>query len=573
MENTVIMAIVAVVFIAATAYLGWFGHKHTKNNEEYLLGRSKARPAIIALSYGATFLSTSAIVGFGGTAAKFGLSMIWLMVLCILVGTIIAFAVFGKRTRRKGREYGVRTFPELLGKMFASPSIRTFSALVILIGMPVYCAAVLLGGVNFISVTLGLNSHVVLLGLSLIVALYVVYGGVIAVMYNDALQATIMFAGMLFILIFTFWKLGGVTEAFASLQNLWITTSDDPTPYFQGLMNGGFRGWSNSPEFGSSIWLTVITTLLLGVGIGALAQPQLVVRFLSAKDDRSLNKAMWIGAVFILVILGTAFTIGPLSNVLFDQLDPAWLSSANPYPNVDTIIPEFVNKLFAGMALGDLFISLFVLALICAAISTMSALFHAMGSAAGYDIWTRRKNMREVASSTDMAGSMKANRVGTLIMVVAVVVVAYLMPWNIIAKATVIFMGMTAAALLSTMAYGLFSKGKPNATVAKISIAVGTISWSIWAFFMNSGIADMLKIPKIVSGSWMNSVDPLIIGLPLSAIALIIAYMLIVWRKNEARPKDPEKHSEHKCVWPGAREPAPPMYRRGVSVTNRRLRR
>jgi len=530
MENAIILVFTAILFVLATIYLGWYGHKHTKNNEEFLLGRNKASPLIIALSYGATFLSTSAIVGFGGAAAKYGLSMIWLMVLCILIGTIIAFMVFGKRVRRKGQEHGARTFPEIMGKMYGSPFIRTYSAMVILIGMPVYCAAVLTGGVNFIAVTIGVDRNMVLLGLSLIVALYVVYGGVIAVMYNDALQAAIMFIGMAVIMIFTFWKLGGVTEAFASLQNLW--TSDVNQADFAKDISAGFRGWSDFSAPGSTIWLTVVTTLLLGVGIGALAQPQLVVRFLSAKDDRALDRSMWIGAVFVLVILGTAFTIGPLSNVFFFKT--TGMTATQLFKNTDMIIPEYVNALFGGMSGGDFFISLFVLALICAAISTMSALFHVMGSAAGYDIWTRRKNLREVESKVNMAGSMKANRVGTMIMVVIVVMVAYMMPANIIAKATVIFMGFTAAALLPTMAYGLYSKGKPNVLVAKISIAVGMVSWSVWGFFVNSGIADILGIPKIVTGSWMNAVDPIVIGLPLSAIALVIAYFAIVWRKAKA---------------------------------------
>ena len=55
-----------VVFVAVTLILGWFGYKNTKNNEEFLLGRSKAGPMIIALSYGSTFLSASAVIGFGG---------------------------------------------------------------------------------------------------------------------------------------------------------------------------------------------------------------------------------------------------------------------------------------------------------------------------------------------------------------------------------------------------------------------------------------------------------------------------------------------------------------------------
>ena len=528
MQNLTVLAVITIIFILGTVYLGWYGYKHTKSNDEFLLGRSKASPVIIALSYGATFISASAIVGFGGMASKYGLVMIWLMVLCILVGTIIAFAVFGKRTRRKGRELEAFTFPDLMGKMFRAPSIRTFSAVMILIGMPVYCAAVLIGGVNFVSVTIGMERNTVLLGLSLIVALYVVYGGVIAIMYNDALQAAIMFIGMLIIMVFTFWKLGGISEAFASLRDLWDMKMTDTD--FAGLVNNGFRGWSSPPEFGSNIWLMVVTTLLLGVGIGSLAQPQLVVRFMSAKDDRSLDRSMWIGAAFILVILGAAFTIGPLSNVLFHQMYGA--SAMEIYSNSDMVIPEFVNALFADVTFGDVFISLFILALVCASVSTMSAQFHVMGSSAGYDLWSVRRNRRDDVSSRKMAESLKASRIWTMIMVVVVVIVAYVMPENIIAKATVIFMGLCAAALLPSMAYGLFARKQASAAVAKISMAAGLISWSVWAFFVNSGIADILGIPTIVRNTWMNYIDPLVIGLPVSCIALIAAYLLIVRRKD-----------------------------------------
>ena len=39
-----------------------------------MLGGRKIHPAVMALSYGATFISTSAIVGFGGFAGLFGMS-------------------------------------------------------------------------------------------------------------------------------------------------------------------------------------------------------------------------------------------------------------------------------------------------------------------------------------------------------------------------------------------------------------------------------------------------------------------------------------------------------------------
>jgi len=42
------------------------GYRGTKTTTDYLLAGRKAHPFIMALSYGATFISTSAIVGLAG---------------------------------------------------------------------------------------------------------------------------------------------------------------------------------------------------------------------------------------------------------------------------------------------------------------------------------------------------------------------------------------------------------------------------------------------------------------------------------------------------------------------------
>ena len=118
-----------VVFIIVTLVLGWYGYKNTKSNEEFLLGRSKAGPLIIALSYGSTFLSASAVIGFGGQAAVHGMSLLWLCMLNLFVGLIVAFLIFGGPTRRKGRQLGASTYADLLGKIYKSRGIRAFTAI------------------------------------------------------------------------------------------------------------------------------------------------------------------------------------------------------------------------------------------------------------------------------------------------------------------------------------------------------------------------------------------------------------------------------------------------------------
>jgi len=536
-----LFGVMTAIFVAITLLLGWYGYKNTSNNQDFLLGRNKASPLIIALSYGATFLSASAVIGFGGQTAVHGMSLMWLCFLNLFAGLVVAFLIFGKRTRKIGRKLGAATFADLLGKIYGSRGIRVFTAILILVMMPIYAAAVLKGGVNSLAVITGLTDYYnyILIGLSLVVAIYVVYGGIIAVMYNDALQAAVMFAGMLVILIVTWMYTGGITEGNLEMARLWDMRAGD----IAGLgVAQGFEGWTHMSEFGSREWMTVVTTFIMGVGIGALTQPQLVVRYMSAKSDRDLDKSLLIGSIFIMVVVGTAYTVGPLTNIFFfhehDMLSFEYLNSMGL--GTDFIIPQFILEIFSDITLGEVFIALFLLSLICASISTISALMHTIGVAGGYDLYSvfKSKKMNKEIDSQ----SININRATIVVFMVLVVVYCYLMPNDIIAKATSVFMGVTAAALLPAYFYSLYSS-RPQKSVALASITVGTSVYMFSALFLNAGTSIFLPICQWITGnkvlfpdSTLAFLDPLMIALPLSILALVIAILV---KKKELNAMTP----------------------------------
>lgn len=527
--NLTIFGLMAVVFGLATALLAYYGYKNTRDSQQFMLGRNKTSPIIIALSYGATFLSASAIIGFGGQAAVHGFSLMWLCFLNIFIGLIVAFIIFGPRTRRLGMKLGASTFADLLGKIYKSKSIRAFTAILIIVMMPIYCAAVLKGAVNSLSVMTGLTQYYdfLLIILAVVVGLYVVYGGIIAVMYNDALQAGIMFICMAVILVITYSLFGGVGSANSQLANLWDAGIIEQLGTLEGA-----RGWTNFSEFGTSEWMLVVTTFLMGVGIGSLTQPQLAVRFMSARDDKTLYKSMIIGSIFMLMVVGAAYTVGPLSNIYFaDEYGMgAYEYIRSVGLGIDFIIPQFLTEILTGITFGDVFLSLFLLALLSASISTLSALMHTIGVAGGYDLFTLVKN--RVYGEDKDSQSIRVNRIFTMIVLVVVVAVCYLMPNDVIAKATSAFMGITAAALLPAFAHGLYSKS-PNANAAKFSMVLGTSVYLFWALFMNESMAMFLPICELLTGSVVlfpgsaiSMLDAVIVALPVSIIAMVAVLLV-----------------------------------------------
>ena len=319
-----------LAYLLIVVYLGFLGYIRTKSTTDYLIAGRRTHPFVMAMSYGATFISTSAIVGFGGVAGMFGMSLLWLTFCNIFVGIFVAFVFLGGPTRRMGHQLDAHTFPELLGRRFESKFMQVFAGLVIFLFIPIYAAAVLIGGCEFIAVKFGVDYQVALLVFSVIIAAYVIMGGLKGVMYSDALQGSIMFIGMIILLVWTYVKLGGVTAAHKELSDM------ATIPSLFGKI--GFKGWTAMPAFGWGVaetakgpnpsgydlWWIVISTIVLGVGIGVLAQPQLAVRFMTVKSKRELNRAVLVGGIFILVMTGVAFVVGSLTNQMSVASPQPW---------------------------------------------------------------------------------------------------------------------------------------------------------------------------------------------------------------------------------------------------------
>src|SRR5450756_1747448 len=303
MADTVTFVIMLVAFSAVMVYIGYRGYKATKGATDWLVAGRRVGAWVVALSYGATFISAVAIIGFGGQAQVFGLQLLWLSTLVIIVGVIIAFIVFGYRTRIMSKTLDALTFPELIAKRFNSRFIQGFGGAVIAIFLIAYTAAVFKATASLVQVTFGISYETSIIVFTVIVAAYLLLGGLFAVMWTDSIQGLIMVVGIGLLLAMVWASLGGVIPANEALAAL------GPAKYAP-------NGLTSASSFGSVSFM-LVTSLIFGVGIGALAQPQLAIRFMTAKNDKVLRQGVPIGAVFMFLTVYVAFTVGALSNVMF----------------------------------------------------------------------------------------------------------------------------------------------------------------------------------------------------------------------------------------------------------------
>jgi SSS family solute:Na+ symporter len=527
--NLPVLVVVVVAYCAVIAWLGWIGYRNTKSAADYLVGGRQIHPMLMALAYGSTFISTSAIVGFGGVAALYGMGLLWLTAANILVGIFIAFVVYGRPTRRLGAALDAHTFPELLGRRFQSRFIQGFAGTTVAVLMPLYAAAVLIGGARFLEVQLNLDYSLALLVFAVITMTYVFFGGLKGVIYTDAFQAGVMFVGMAILLVAVYAKTGGMGAHAA------LTALVDKVP--AALQKGGHTGWTSMPVFGSPIWWQLVSTIVLGVGIGVLAQPQLTLRFMTVKSGRELHRALVPGGIFILFMTGVAFVAGALSNVYFmntsGKIALGMVLDASGKPNVDKVIPTFIQS-----AMPQWFGYLFMLALLAAAMSTLSAQFHVIGTAIGRDVY-----QEVIARGGHQERTVPIAKGGILIGFVITVLLAFWLGTGIVAIATALFFGMCASAFLPLFTAALFWKRTTKAG-AIAGMLAGTFGWLLWVLFVHEKESAALGVCKLLFGrpslftgtTWMF-VDPLIIGLPLSAMVTVV--VTLATRPSASRASAP----------------------------------
>nr|HPR61843.1 hypothetical protein [Prolixibacteraceae bacterium] len=351
------------------------------------------------------------------------------------------------------------------------------------------------------------------------IAAYVIAGGLKGVMYTDALQGVIMFISMFFLLIWTYKVIGmGFSEANRTLTDMVHLIPEN-------LQKFGHRGWTSMPATGSTWWYILVTSLIMGVGIGVLAQPQLVVRFMTVKSDRELNRAVLVGCLFIMVTTGIIYTVGATTNIFYMQTEGKIATAV--IGDLDKIIPNYIKSAMPGF-----FSAIFMLTVLSASMSTLSSQFHAMGTSIGRDIVS--------TSSKKELNTTIITRVGIVVSIIVSYIICYTLSMGVIARGTAIFFGICAATFLPAYFCALYWKRTTRKAV--LWSMVSGFATSLFALlFMHKSEAAALGISKAIFGKTViieqfpwPVIDPMVISLPISII-VIIAVSLIDKSENAAK--------------------------------------
>ena len=355
-----------------------------------------------------------------------------------------------------------------------------------------------------------------LLIVTAIVAMYVVTGGLKAVMYTDAFQGSIMAIMMLILVITTYSLLGGVTEAHQALTDM---VNLVPAK----LIKGGMTGWTVGPHLDSPIGLTVYTTIIYGVGIRrpgpAAARHPL--------HDRALGPRTEPGCLPSAASSSCSSPAWPLWSVRCRTSSSTRSSARYPSP-WRAAISTRSSRSTSTRSCPGWFSGLFLVAMFAAAMSTMSSQYHVGGTSLSRDF------LEQYIKVGNSGSDMKLNRLGVTVAVIATLIWAWLLPGGVIARATAFFFGLCAASFLPIYVLGLYWKGMTKIG-AKISMVGGFAFSMFWLLFIHVKEAAYIGLCQAVfgkatlvadaaPGSWMwlmQWVDPNVVALPVSLVLAV----------------------------------------------------
>ena len=480
-----------VVFFAVTISIGLYCRKHATDVNGFVLGGRSVGPWLTAFAYGTSYFSAVVFVGYAGQFGwKYGIAATWAGIGNALLGSLMAWAFLGRRTRVMTQHLDSATMPQFFQRRFNSPALKTAASAIIFIFLIPYTASLYNGLSRLFGMAFDIDYSVCVIVMAVLTAVYVIAGGYMATAINDFIQGIIMIVGIVAVIAAVLNSQGGFMEALNKLGQV-----SDPTVSETPGVFASFFG----PDPLGLLGVVLLTSL------GTWGLPQMVQKFYAIKSEQAINKGMIISTIFAAIVAGGCYFLGGFGR-LFD-VDVAT-------QGFDAVIPTMLS------GLSPILIAVVVVLVLSASMSTLSSLVLTSSSTLTLDFIKGR-----IVKDMDEKKQLKVMR-GLIVVFIAISVVLAIVQYKssvtFIAQLMGVSWGALAGAFLAPFLYGLYWK---RATPA-----------AVWASFIFSTVVMLANI-------FVKSSFPAVLQSPINAGAFcMIAGLIIVPVVSLVTPKLPQQH-------------------------------
>jgi sodium/proline symporter len=352
MISPTILAVLGVYLLVLLA-IGLWGGRESHDVAGYYVAGKKLPSWVIAFSSNSTGESAWLLLGLTGMGYAVGMHALWI-VLGEVLGVAAAWIWVARPFKAYTDRYRSITVPDYLEERFHDRAhvFRIMGAVIVLSMVAAYTAAQLTATGKAFDSFLGTGYRAgVFIGLAVIL-FYTSVGGFKAVAYSDLVQGVLMFGCLFTLPIVAIVAVGGWTPLIEGLRAV------DPDL----LRPGGGLGLTPAGVASAAGFV--------GIGLAFLGSPQLLTRFMAARDQREIVKAAPIAVLCIVVFDVGAVFAGMAGRVLVPRLD-----------DPETILPLLSSELFPA-----LFTGIFLIVVLAAIMSTVDSLLILASSSVVRDV-------------------------------------------------------------------------------------------------------------------------------------------------------------------------------------------
>lgn len=352
--KTFLYVAVLIVFFAVMILIGVRTRRSARSVQGFVLGSRSVGPWLSAFAYGTSYFSAVIFIGYAGQFGwNFGLAATWIGIGNAVLGSLLAWAVLGRRTRVMTQQLDSATMPDYFGKRFSDDKLKIAASVIVFIFLIPYTASLYKGLGSLFGMAFNIDYWVCIVIMAAVTAVYVLVGGYMATAWNDFIQGIVMLFGIVIVIAAVLANQGGLAEAIAKLSQT-----------AEGDLQGAYTSF-----FGPDLYGLIMVVILTSLGTWGL--PQMVQKFYAIKSESSIRKGMIISTCFALIVAGGCYFLGGFGRLFVEDVSAGY----------DSIIPAMLQQ-----SLSAVLIALVLVLVVSASMSTLSSLVMSSSSTITLDL-------------------------------------------------------------------------------------------------------------------------------------------------------------------------------------------
>ena len=296
----IIIIVTIVLYLAAMVFVGvYFGKKGSGGgSDDFYLGGRKMGPIVTAMSAEASDMSSYLLMGLPGLAYLCGLPEVTWTAIGLALGTYLNWLIVARRLRRYSAKLGAITIPDFFARRFDDKKhlLSCIAAVVILVFFIPYTASGFKAIGTLFNSLFGVEYHTAMIVGGIVVVLYTVMGGFMAVSFTDLIQSIFMTIALLVIVCFGVQQAGGLNTVIDNARAL---------PGYLNMTQGYDAATGTASTYSA---LSIVSTLAWGLGY--FGMPHILLRFMAIREEKELNQSRRIATVWVVISMFIAVCIG-----------------------------------------------------------------------------------------------------------------------------------------------------------------------------------------------------------------------------------------------------------------------